>query len=105
MPVKIKHDVRFHSAEQAMIVAHSVVVAVYQELGVECRLTCGIEEHEPPSHHVIGGAFDYGIRNTSEQTQSMLLRLIQVRLGPAFYAGLHPRINPHHIHTEYDPKD
>jgi hypothetical protein len=101
MPVLIKHNVRFHSDAQAMAVAHVTVTDVFREVGCKCRLTGGIEEHEPPSRHVYGGAFDYGIRDISEPDQYLITRLIQERLGPAFDVVL----ESNHIHVEYDPKD
>jgi hypothetical protein len=100
MPVKIKGNVRFHSAEQAMTVAHSVVTDVYRELGYECRLTCGIEEHEPPSIHVVGGAFDYGIRRIPDADCVLIRHLLQERLGHGFDVVL----ESDHIHVEYDPR-
>lgn len=97
----IKDRVRFASPEMAMMHASLVMMEVCREFGVDCVVTCGIEEHEHPSFHVYGGGLDYRTRDLEHQARKELFSAsASKRLGDGFDVVL----ESDHLHVEYDPK-
>jgi len=96
----IKDGVRFVSGPAAMAIAYPIIKDIYEEVGFDCGLTGGIEQHEPPSKHVTGGAHDFRIRHLPDGVDQDIASMIQEQLGDGFDVVLEST----HIHVEYDPK-
>ena len=101
--MKIKDGVRFVSPIAAMLHASMVVEGVFNAFntGHDCTLTGGIEKHNTPSRHCVGGAYDYRTFNLSEENQEKFRARVSSRLGDGFDVVL----ESDHLHVEYDPKD
>ena len=100
--MKIKDGVRFSTPTMAMCHATMVVRDTLKLMDLSTTLlviTGGIEQHEPPSKHVTGGALDYRTRYLGTRKEEFE-RLVRAGLGDGFDVVLEAS----HLHVEYDPK-
>ena len=102
---KIKDGVRFVSPVQAMAIAAQEVERCFEFYSAECELTGGIEEHEPPSLHPVGGALDFKLNHVTRSQAEAITRRVRERLGDGFDVIAHGEGLKFHLHVEYDPKD
>jgi hypothetical protein len=81
--------------------ATMIVAKVCEEFGVDCVVTCGGEQHEPPSKHFYDQALDYRTRDLADrQTREQFLNRVRALLGDGYDALL----ESDHLHVEWDPK-
>ena len=105
MGLMVKDGVRFASPEQAALIAVMVFEGCWRDLKLDIvnehpHITGGVEDHEHPSKHVYGGAFDFRTRMLDEAQKEQLRALMKIRLGDGFDVVLEET----HLHVEYDPK-
>jgi hypothetical protein len=97
--VSIKQGVRLRGVSPVMAIAHSVVVSVYFDLGIPCRITSVTDgNHMVNSFHNCGEAMDYGIQGLSKEEAKHLESLVQRALGNSFDVVLEST----HLHVEHD---
>lgn len=96
----IKPGVRFVSGVHAMSIAALVVNEVCIEFGVDCVVTCGVEQHtHPPSLHPIGHALDFRTRDLPASSKGLFAAAVKERLAEGFDVVL----ESDHMHVEYQP--
>lgn len=115
--MRIKNGVRYVSGQIAMCDATMVVDSVCRKFDVECVVTCGIEQHEPPSGHPTGDAKDFRIRDLGSAREEKFREEVRKRLDDrsglstlhqkeaSFNVALHPLGGAHHLHVRYKPTD
>lgn len=104
MSSSIKAGVRFATPVDAMCEASAIVREVFAEYKEDCVLTCGIEKHEPPSWHVLGGAKDWRLNHMTRSKAETITNEVRNRVNEAFDVLDHGDDDEYHLHVEYEPK-
>lgn len=100
MAFSLKNDVRFASCEMAIMMAALVVRDVCAEYGVDCVVTCGVEEHTYPSKHVLNAALDFRTNDLSKLNVEGFTTKVKDRLTDK-YGVL---FEGDHLHVQYPKK-
>ena len=102
MRIEIKEGVKLEGLQASMVIAHSIIVQVFAELGAEsCCITSGRDgKHGEHSLHYLGRALDYRRWTIPDELWPNAIEKIKLRLGGDFDVVL----ESDHLHVEHDPK-
>lgn len=101
--LQLKSGVRLHKLQPQMLVALTVMVECYEEMGFPCIVTSANDgQHKEGSKHYIGCALDFRIKHLFRPAvqAAMIVERAKARLGLDFdilFEG-------DHIHVEWDAK-
>ena len=103
----IKKDVNLLGLAPQMFPALLVVYDIFNEFGLDCRLSSGVEgKHMKHSHHYKGCAFDISLTRVDKMYHDRILKFTRERLSNQFQAvlSLDKDGNVLCLHCEMDPR-
>lgn len=101
MSLSIKQDVRVFGLSTGILLAIMVAEGVYREAGIDLVITAGIDgKHVDYSFHYDGNAVDLRTSNLPAGQLPTILRAIQMRLTPDYFA----QVEVDHIHVQFRPR-
>lgn len=105
--MKLKSGVRLTDLSPQMVLAASVIEAVFHSFGVECVITSANDsKHSEHSLHYKGRALDFRTKYEALNGREEELRdAVKNSLGPDFDVVIESvGSDNEHLHCEYDPK-
>lgn len=105
MSLRLKPEVRFYEAAQALPIIALVVERAFDFFGAETVITsAGEGQHKPDSLHYLGLALDFRLKHLLVEHRAKVVQLVKEALPQCDV--LHEGIGTpnEHLHVEWDPK-
>jgi hypothetical protein len=100
--IRIKDGVDLTAISPQMVLAHTIISAVFAKYRVDCVVTSCCDGQHKAITHYLGQALDYRTRNVPMGELTMLSKEIIECLGPQFDVVV--EASPPHMHVEFDPR-
>lgn len=104
--LSLKPGVRLFGLRPETLLALVVAYSVYQDEGLDCIVTSGVDgTHKSGSLHYSGAAFDLRIHNVPLDKRAPLYARLKAALGEDYDVLWEAKGTPNeHLHVEYNPK-
>ena len=104
--LKLKPEVRFHDAQQALAIIAIAVENAFRSLGHDAIVTAAADgAHKPDSFHYRGLALDFRTKHvTIPSTKAEIVARVRDALPQCDVLFENEGTPNEHLHVEYDPK-